>query len=85
MPIGGIVRIILTALIARNFCFSFSFWLRLCKVGGLIGLIASAKRSRMARIYGLQIHWKTTSDELNFSSIIRIPLLIRVQERSLIF
>lgn len=59
MPIGGVVRIILKALIARNFCFSFSFWLRLCKVGGLIELIARVKRSRMERKYGLQIHWKT--------------------------
>lgn len=53
---GGKVKIILTALLARNFCFAFSFWLRLCNTGGVIGLFAKYKRYRMARKYGLQIY-----------------------------
>lgn len=53
---GGKVKIILSALLARNFCFAFSFWLRLCNTGGVIGLFAKYKRYRMARKYGLQIY-----------------------------
>lgn len=54
---GG--RILLNALTAKNFCLSYLFWLRLCKTGGVIGVVAKIKRYRMARKYGLQIQPET--------------------------
>lgn len=51
----GNLRILLNGLSARDYCFSYCFWLRLCKAGGLIGFLAKVKRWRMSRKYGLQI------------------------------
>jgi serine O-acetyltransferase len=56
---GGINSLLIDALTARNFCFAYSFWLRLCRVGGIIGFLAKVKRWRMARKYGLQIQPET--------------------------
>lgn len=46
-------------MVARNFCFTFSFWLRLCNAGGVIGAVAKLMRWKMSRKYGLQIHPQT--------------------------
>ena len=50
-----LLKIILTALIAKNHCFAYSFWLRLCMRKNPFYIIARLKHYRLSRLYGIQI------------------------------
>lgn len=56
---GGITKIILAAIFSNNFCFTYTFWMRLCNVDGLIGFLAKIKRRNLSRRYGLQIPYNS--------------------------
>lgn len=49
------IKIIATALTARNHCFTYSFWLRLSKKRNPFYIIARLKHRRLSKKYGLQI------------------------------
>lgn len=49
------MKIIMTALIARNHCFAYSFWLRLASKKNLFCFIAKIMHYRLSRKYGIQI------------------------------
>jgi serine O-acetyltransferase len=56
---GNNWRIIVTALLGRNHCFSFSFWLRLCKKKNIYYPIARLMHRKYKNKYGLQIPIQT--------------------------
>lgn len=56
---GGVIKIILIALSARNHCFAYSFWLRLCMKRNIFYFIAKWMHYRLSRKYGIQISPKT--------------------------
>lgn len=53
------IKIILLALIARNHCFTYIFWMRLAKARKPISLIARSKLRRLQKKYGIQIPYTT--------------------------
>ena len=52
---GGVVKIVLTAFSARNHCFAYSFWLRLCMKRNIFYFLAKYMLKRLSRKYGIQI------------------------------
>lgn len=52
---ASIWKLCLTAFLAKNHCFTYSFWMRLCKKKNPFYYIAKLKHYRLSRIYGIQI------------------------------
>ncbi len=52
-------NILFSLLFKRNFCFAYSFWLRMAKVKGVFSLISRYMHWRLSRKYGIQIPIKT--------------------------
>lgn len=48
-------KLCLTAFLAKNHCFTYSFWMRLCKKKNILYFIAKWKHYHLSQIYGIQI------------------------------
>lgn len=56
---GGKIKLLLIALTAKNHCFAYTFWLRLCTKKNPFFFLAKWMHYRLSRKYGIQISPKT--------------------------